>query len=150
MGGLTGWVLICALATWAGLPSWRNTFTVFESAYRNGAHYIACDQLGSLLYARQEFQQSIVVCNRGLEDNPQFASLYNTRGGDYYGLGDLDHALADFNRAIEINPAFSPTYYGRALVHIQREQFAAARADIKAYLHAGGQLDTTMLNIPAQ
>jgi tetratricopeptide (TPR) repeat protein len=148
-GALAGLMLFLALATWADLPRWRNTFTIFESAYRNGAHFIACDQLGSLLYARQEFQQSIVVCNRGLADNPEFASLYNTRGGDYYGLGDLDHALADFNRAIELNPAFSPTYYGRAMIHVQRQQFAEARADVEAYHRAGGQLDTSALNIPA-
>jgi protein O-mannosyl-transferase len=147
---LAGWIFLCALATWSDLPRWRNTFTIFESAYQNGAHFIACDQLGSLLYARQEFQQSIVICNRGLAENPQFASLYNTRGGDYYMLGDLDRALADFNRAIEVNPTFSATYYGRALVHIQRKQFAEARADVQEYLHNGGQLDTSGLNIPAQ
>ena len=145
MGGLAGWILICALETWACLPRWRNTFTVFESAYYNGAHYIACDHLGSLLYARQKFRDSIAVCNRGLAENPGFASLYNTRGGDYYMLGDLASALADFNRAIEASPSFSPSYYSRALVHIQRKQFVEARADLKEYLHHGGQLDPSML-----
>jgi protein O-mannosyl-transferase len=149
-GALAGWIFFCALTTWADLPRWRNTFTIFESAYRNGAHFIACDQFGSLLYARQEYQQSLTVCNRGLEENPQFASLYNTRGGDYYMLGDLDHALADFNRAIAVNPAFSPPYYGRALVHIQRKQFAEARADAQSYRQHGGQLDTAALDLPAQ
>ena len=148
-GALAASVLVCALATWADLPRWRNTYIIFESAYRNGAHFIACDQLGSQLYARQEFQQSIAVCNRGLEENPQFAALYNTRGGDHYMLGDLDSALADFNRGIEVNPAFAPTYYSRALVHIRRQQFAEARADVKEYLRFGGQSDTTALGIPA-
>jgi hypothetical protein len=149
-GWLAGWIFVCALATWADLPRWQNTFTIFESAYRNGGHFIACDQLGSLLYARQEYQQSLVVCNRGLEENPQFASLYNTRGGDYYMLGDLDSALADFNRATAVNPAFLPPYYSRALIHVQRKQFAQAHADIDEYVHYGGRPDPSMLKIPAQ
>jgi tetratricopeptide (TPR) repeat protein len=150
VGALGSWVLFCALATWADLPCWRNTFTIFENAYRNSAHYIACDQLGSLLYARQEFQQSIAVCTRGLEDNAEFASLYNTRGGDYYQLGDLDHALADFNRSIKINPAFAPTYRNRALVYSQLKQFSQARADMEKYLQTGGHAAAAAPDLPAQ
>lgn len=149
-GTLAGWVVIGALATWADLPRWRNTLTVFENAYRNGAHFIACDHVASILYTRRDFQDSIEACNRGLAQNPEFASLYNTRAGDYYMLGDLDKALADYDRAIQANPDFSATYYGRALLHIQRKQFAEAREDVRNYVQHGGRLDTSALNIPAQ
>jgi len=149
-GVLAGWILFCALATWADLPRWRNTFTVFDSAYRHGGHFIACDQLGSLLYARQQYQQSLVVCNHGVAANPESASLYNMRGANYYMLGDLDSALADFNRAIAIDPGFSDPHYSRALVYVRRKQFAEARADFKEYVHCGGKLDTPAINIPAQ
>ncbi len=147
VSGLASWIFFCVLMTWADLPRWKNTYSVFESAYRNGHHFIACDQLGSLLYANQEYQQSVVVCTRGLDVNPQFASLYNTRGGDYYMLGDLNRALADFNQAILVNPAFSPAYYSRALVYIQRKKFDEAKADIKTYTSYGGQLDSSWVNI---
>lgn len=150
MGAMAGWVCLCALTVWADLPRWQNTYTVFLNAYRNSGHFIACDQLGSLLYTRQEYRQSLVVCNRGLEQNPQYASLYNTRGGDYYMLNDFDNALADFNRAIESKPTFSPPYYSRALIHIQRKQFTEAQADFTAYLQYGGQTNASKFNSTAQ
>jgi hypothetical protein len=147
-GVLASWILFCAMTTWADLPCWRNTFTIFENAYYNGGHFIACDQFGSLLFAQQQYQQSLMVCSHGLEENPQFASLYNTRGGDYYMLNDFDSALADFNRSIEANPAFLPPYYSRALIYIQRKQFVEAKADLKEYVRRGGLLDTSKLNLP--
>ncbi len=143
-----GWILFCALATWADLPRWRNTFSIFESAYRHGAHFIACDQLGSQLYSRQEYQASLAVCSRGLADNPQFASLYNTRGGSYFMLGDLDSALADFNQSIAVNPSFLPAYYSRALVHQRRQEFAQAEADARDYARYGGKLDVSTFISP--
>ena len=149
-GTLAGWILFCALATWADLPRWRDTYSIFESAYRNGGHFVACDQLAALLYARREYQQSLVVCNHGLKANPECASLYNTRGGNHYMLGDFDGALADFNRAIEIKPTFSDPYYSRALIHIQHKEFSEARADLKEYQQNGGPLDISVFNLPAQ
>jgi tetratricopeptide (TPR) repeat protein len=150
MGAMVGWVCLCALTVWADLPRWQNTYTVFLNAYRNSGHFIACDQLGSLLYTRQEYQQSLVVCNRGLEQNPQYASLYNTRGGDYYMLNDFDRAFADFDRAIKIRPDFSPPYRSRALIHLQRKQFGEAQADFAAYVQHGGQLNNPKPNLPPQ
>lgn len=147
--GLTGWIIFCALATWADLPGWRNTYAVFESAYRNSAHHIACDQLAAVCCERREYDQAISVCTRGLADNPRFISLYNSRGGAYYALGDLDRALADFDRAVEINPAFSATYYNRALVHLQRGRLAEARADAAKCIATGGQPDATLRQILA-
>ncbi len=141
VAGLAVWMYFCAVITWVDLPRWRNTFTVFESAYRKSGHFIACDQLGSLLYSRQQYHASLVVCSRGLADNPQFASLYNTRGGNYFMLGDLDHALADFNQSIVVNPSFLPAYYSRALVHQRRNEFAQAEADARDYARYGGTLD---------
>ena len=147
-GALAAGILFCALGTWADFPRWRNTFTIFESAYRNGAHFIACDQFGSQLYTLGQFQAAIVVCNRGLEDNPNFASLYNTRGGSYLALGDLDRALPDFDRSIELSPTFSAAYFCRATLYARRKEFAKARADIEAYHKAGGTMDASQLNIP--
>lgn len=149
-GGLAGWVLCCSLATSADLPCWRNTFTIFENAYLHGAHFIACDQLASSLYTRQDFQASLAVCNRGLAENPELVSLYNTRASDYLMLGDLNRAMADYDRAIQLNPDYSPPYYGRAMAHLQRKQYAEAQADVKAYVQHHGQLDVSALKIPPQ
>jgi hypothetical protein len=135
------WFFYCVLLTWADMPQWQNTFTVFENAYNNGGNFIACDQVASLLYSQQDFNDSLAACDRGLDDNPEFASLYNTRGGDYYMLGDSDKALADYSRAIALNPAFSQTYYNRALIYLQRKQMAEARADLKIFIDHGGQVD---------
>jgi tetratricopeptide (TPR) repeat protein len=147
---LAGWILFLALETWADLPRWQNSYSVFESAYRNGGHFVACDQLGSLFYAQQDYQRSLAICNRGLAANPECTSLYNIRGADRFMLGDSNDALADFNRAIEIEPTFADPYYSRALIHIQRKEFAEARADFKAYRQLGGELDTSKFNLPAQ
>jgi hypothetical protein len=148
-GGLVCCILLCVLGTWVDLPRWQNTFSVFESASRNGGHYIACRTLGAMLFAQREYQQSIVVCTRGLEAEPS-GPLYSARGEDYYMLGDLDSALRDFNSALEVEPAFAPTYYDLARVHAQRKQFIEAREDVRRYLQNGGQLDTSVLNIPPQ
>ncbi|HEV2692100.1 MAG TPA: hypothetical protein VG347_04320 [Verrucomicrobiae bacterium] len=149
-GVMAAWLMFCAAGTWADLPRWQNTYTIFESAYRHGAHFVACDQLAAQLYLRQEYQQAITVCNAGMEDNNGLASLYNTRGGSYLMLGDADRALADFSRAIEMKPSFSPPYFSRAMIHSQRKQYAEARADIKEYQRQGGALDPATLNIPPE
>jgi len=149
-GVIAAWLLFCVMATWADLPCWRNTYTIFENAYRNGGHFVACDQFAAQLCARGEYQQSIAVCEQGMKENPDLVSLYNTRGADYLQLGDADRALADFNRAIEINPAFANPYYSRAVIHAGRKQFVEARADIKEYVRHGGTADTSTLNIPPE
>ena len=145
-GALVAGITLLSGATWVDLPRWRDNFSIFESAYRHGAHFAACDQLGAMLFARQEYKEAIVVCTRGLDS--ELPSLYSIRGHAYYQLGDLDHALADFNHAIEFNPAFSDAYYCRALVHLQRKQFTEAKADLEAYHQTGGTLDTSALLAP--
>jgi hypothetical protein len=147
-GGLTAGIILYAAATWADTPRWRNTFTIFESAYHNGAHYIACDQFASQLYSHGQYQAALLVCNRGMTDNPRFATLYNTRGGSYFELGDFNRALADFNRAIELNPNFAASYYDRAMAYVQLKEFVKARADAATYQKMRGPWDITRLNIP--
>ena len=149
-GVVAAWMLFCAMSTWADLPCWRNTYTIFRNAYQNSGHFVACDQYAFQLCTRGEYQQSIAVCEQGLKENPDLASLYNTRGADYLHLGDADRALADFNRAIEINPAFPIPYYGLAEIHAGRKQFVEARADIKQYVRLGGTADVSKLNIPPE
>ena len=149
-GALAGWVLLCGLATWADLPRWRNTWSVFASAVQRGAHYVACDHVAAILYAQKDYQDSLAICNRGLQLNPGIGSLYYTRGGDYYMLGEWDKALADFNRALQLAPDFSLSYYGRALVEVQLKQLAAARADAASYVKHGGSLDVAGLKIPRE
>lgn len=148
-GALVAWIGMLALATWADLPRWRDTLTLFAGAYRNGAHFIACDQVAAELYARGDYAAALMVCERGILANPRFASLYNTRAGCRFVAGDLDAALADFDRAIAIKPAFSAPYYGRALIYVRRGDLVAARRDAEEYVRLGGTLNVAGLGIPA-
>ena len=141
------WVVVCALATRADLPRWRDSYSVFMSAYYHGAHYVACDHAASFLYARHDFQGSLAACDRGLETS-DCVSLYNTRAYDYLMLGNLDQALTNFNQALRFSPDYADAYYGRAMVHLRRNQFAEAREDAANHLKYGGKLDLQALKLP--
>ncbi|HEV2691771.1 MAG TPA: tetratricopeptide repeat protein, partial [Verrucomicrobiae bacterium] len=140
---IASWLMVLVLTTWADLPDWRNNYTIFDNAYRHGAHIVACDRLASELYQRKEYQRAIAVCDRGLAEYSNLAPMYQTRGASWLYLGDLDRALADFNRAIELNPTYSEPYFGRAVIHGQRKEYADAQADIQKYHQFGGNLDTS-------
>lgn len=64
------------------------------------------------------------------------ASVYSIAGWAMFGLDESDRALEMFDKALELDPDRLPSLNGRALVHMEMEEYDLARVDLsKAIQH---------------
>lgn len=66
-------------------------------------HYIAMNNLAWILSEEQNKpQEALEFAQKGLQINPEFNELFDTRGVIYYRLGEYEKAVEDFNMAIQL------------------------------------------------
>ena len=70
---------------------------------------IVINNLAWLLCEEQDkYQQALELAQRGLEKDPDYIDLIDTRGVAYYRLGEFDKAVQDFNRCVSLYPPQTP------------------------------------------
>lgn len=84
---------------------------------------------GAVYQNRGQLSKAIAECNKAIEINPSYASVYNSRGFAYIGKGEYDEAISDFSRAIEINPKFAMAYNNRGYAYGVKGQYERAISD---------------------
>jgi tetratricopeptide (TPR) repeat protein len=68
---------------------------------------------------QNQFQQALVLVERGLKIAPQYVDLIDTRGMVYYRLGQFEKAIQDFNRCVELYRNSAPAK-ASSLFHLAR------------------------------
>jgi tetratricopeptide (TPR) repeat protein len=86
----------------------------------------AADFAWVYVYEAGQPERGIDIITQAIEQEPEFALLYNIRGGFYLRVGDTDAALADFDQAIALNPADFQSHNARAEVFWSQGDFDAA------------------------
>jgi len=93
-------------------------------------------RMAQVVAARQRMSLSIAlgILNGVVHDYPDYAEGWNQRATVFYLLHDFRHALADIDKALQFEPRHFGALSGRALIHLQQHQRAAALKDMRAAL----------------
>jgi Flp pilus assembly protein TadD len=75
----------------------------------------------SFLLEQQRYEDAITLYDRILEQIPQYAEAYNTRGLARRLMGQFEAAKADYRRAIEANATYAPP-------HMRENRISEAKA----------------------
>lgn len=101
----------------------------FETALLLAGHgypHIAADVAWVFAYQAGQPERAIEIITQAIEMEPEFALLYNIRGGFYQQIGDTDAALSDFDQALTLNPADFQSQNARGRVLQELGDFEAA------------------------
>jgi Flp pilus assembly protein TadD len=124
--------VICAAVTYANLPRWRNSLTLFEDAVAKGEHEVSLSSLGYCYNTLGDFDGGIAACNRAIELAPDYTDALNNRGLGFNGKGNFDRAIEDFNRAIELDPTKPISYNNRGIARLNQGDLERAVQDFTA------------------
>lgn len=93
----------------------------------------AAARLGLALVAshREQWDLSRQWCTQALEMAPKYPDAWNLLGDLERQAGAADKAEAAYDKAIEYDPTPAPALYKRALVRLERQDYAGAEADAR-------------------
>jgi regulator of sirC expression with transglutaminase-like and TPR domain len=107
-------VAACMLVSSANLPIWRNSFTLYDAALRNGPHHLAYNNRGMAYLKSGDSQHAFEDFSSAIALNPGFGRAYSNRGSLLSDVGRYEDALQDFNHAIQCDPNLASAYNNRA------------------------------------
>ena len=116
LGG-AAYIVICALITCAygQTAYWRDSESIFRHALDcTVGNYLACNNLGSALEEKGDFDEAIAIYQEGLAFRPSSSPLHDNLGRALYKKGDVDGAIREYQRALEIDPQSAPARYNMA------------------------------------
>ncbi len=113
MRNITGIVLMVLI----GLVVWS---MVSAMSTRSKSKY---KHMGISEYEKGDYREAIELYNKGLENNPDDACLYNNRGLFFYALEQYTEAISDYNKAIELKSDFTDAYYNRGLAYFRKGSY---------------------------
>lgn len=88
-------------------------------------------QFAYMSFTHQSVQVGINVLNDGIDQLPNSAQLFFSRGVLYVQVADYDKAEADLRKAYELDPNQSLTAAAQALLALQENDLNQALADVK-------------------
>jgi tetratricopeptide (TPR) repeat protein len=80
-------------------------------------------------YQMGDEMQTLNVCTKIIELDPEDSMPYYNRGSIYSNMGMYEKALQDLNRTIELAPDYAGAYNNRGSVHEKMEHYQEALSD---------------------
>lgn len=90
------------------------------------AYYIG---LGDARFATNDFPGAITIYTCAINNLPEYAPLYVSRGYAYAALLDDERAAADYEQALLLDEALTEAYVNRGILYIRQGNFGLALAD---------------------
>ncbi|WP_255495305.1 tetratricopeptide repeat protein [Dysgonomonas sp. 521] len=94
--------------------------------------------LAIVYYQMGDEMQTLNICSKIIELDPDDAMPYYNRGSIYSNMGLFDKALQDLDRTIELQPDYASAYNNRGLVHEKMEHYEEALADYNEAIQLEG------------
>ena len=88
---------------------------------------------GKRLFEAEEYEGAVVVCQRAIELDPDYAAPWNGLGNVYNSLKDYDKAIEAYRKAIEVDPDYAYPWSGLGTVYKDLKDYDKA---IEAYRKA--------------
>ena len=83
--------------------------------------------LGLTYYQEGRFEAAVPLFARALAADPEEIAIRPVYGWSLYSLGELDAAGEMFRSLIERKPGYAPAHYALGVIHLDRDETAAAR-----------------------
>ncbi len=120
-----GFYLITAIAIDSLVLRFRKLKIIFI-----GGGLIILTVFSVLTYQRSlVWMNTLSLFNHAIEQSPDAAFAYNSRGIAKYGRNDLSGALSDYNAAIKFNPVYAGAYYNRGIIFYAIQDYEKALND---------------------
>jgi predicted negative regulator of RcsB-dependent stress response len=92
---------------------------------------VAALNQGNITNSGRENSDSVIDgYTQEIQNNPNNAAAYHSRGFAYYNRGEYDRAIADFTQAIKIDPNNAVTYNNRGAAYNSKGNYDLAIADL--------------------
>lgn len=99
-------------------------------------------------YANQRlFKQAINEYSLVIENSPEYALAYESRGSAYIETGEYDLAINDFNTAITLESQISEAYVNRGVAYVGKSQYELAMQDYQKAIELDPNLDFSYVNL---
>jgi len=83
--------------------------------------------LGLTYYKESRFEAAVPLFARALAADTEEIAVRPVYGWSLYSLGELDAAAEMFRSLIERKPGYAPAHYALGVIHLDRDETAAAR-----------------------
>ncbi|MDY6950166.1 MAG: tetratricopeptide repeat protein [Thermodesulfobacteriota bacterium] len=95
---------------------WRDTVA------KNPQAWVAHNNLGTALLAKEAFEEAVIHCTEALRMNPGHAKVHCALGTALAGVGRLEEAVTHLSNGLALNPNLASAHYdlGRALSALGR------------------------------
>ena len=75
---------------------------------------------------RGDFENSIKLFTKAIDQSPDFAEAWNKRATVYYMIGDFDSSMTDINETLKLEPRHFGAMDGMSLIFININEFKKA------------------------
>ena len=127
--GATAVVALCALATSADVPRWRNTFTLYDAALRVGPHHVTYNNRGTAFLKVGDMEHAMADFNAAIQMKSDYATALSNRGSLWTDLGNIEAAIKDCSEAIKCDPELADAWNNRGNAYNRTGEYAKALAD---------------------
>src|SRR5690349_10087778 len=79
----------------------------------------------------KQYDKAISTADKGLEIDPQYASLHGNMGFAYLNLGRLSESEAKFREAVALQPNLMPAQFGLAYSLLQQKRYQEAATQLR-------------------
>jgi tetratricopeptide (TPR) repeat protein len=108
-----GLFIMLAWGTFEAIQRWKNPrviVSIYAATVLAACFFATWIQVGT-------WRNSETVYTHAIQVNENNYIAYNSRGVDYFSLGNYNQAIGDFDRAIEIYPQYETAYNGRGAAY---------------------------------
>ena len=70
-----------------------------------------------------ELQTIVTTLTRHIDENPDSASDYQSRGVAYFELGEFEKSISDFDRFIQLHPNQEPHHWQRGIAYYYAHEY---------------------------
>ena len=112
-----------------------NEYHAMIDSMSEGTHFIfqGYSNIARIYYNAGRYEEAIEYYTRAIEENPQDAFDYLSRGNIYYhSFNNYTEALNDFNKAIQLDPDLDIAYILRESVYFNTQDYYSALDDLNS------------------
>jgi tetratricopeptide (TPR) repeat protein len=110
-------LIILGIVTWAQLPHWKNSVSLFTRAVAvTENNYTAHGNLGNALADNRRLDEAVRHYREAVRIRPTYADAYNNWATISIGQGRLDDAASQLRAALRIKPAYAEAHSNMGMV----------------------------------
>ena len=111
---------LLATTTWRQSAMYRDVVTLYRTTLRqNPACWLACNNLGSALFAQGKTDEAIHLYERAIVLRPAYAEAHNNLANAFAHMGHLQEAVAQYEAALTTDPQIAGIHANLAVVLTQ-------------------------------